>query len=75
MEPLTEEQQKDINERVEGFRTGYLELVKQFEVDFVSYPQYQQQADGTYSTIPTLTVVDKKYLPQQGIKSPFVEQP
>lgn len=71
---INEEQQKDINQRVEGFRGEYLALVEKYEVDFIAFPQYQQQQDGTFATVPSLVIADKKYRPAEPIKSPFVPQ-
>lgn len=55
---LTEEQ----TERMKKFREEYIELVKKYEVDFVSFPQYILQKDGYYQTTIITTLQDKKYL-------------
>lgn len=68
--PVTEEQQKDIDERVAEFRKRYLANVEELQVDFVSFPQYVQTQQGFYGTIPSMQLVDKKYMP---IPSPFAE--
>lgn len=63
MQPITEEQQKDIDSRVEQFRARYLASVEELQVDFVSFPQYVQLPNGIYGTVPNMTLVDKKYMP------------
>jgi len=60
---ITSEQQQDINDRVAKFREGYLDLVKQYEVDFVSYPQFIQTRGGAFQVVTPINLVDKKYLP------------
>lgn len=70
MEPLTPEQQEDITTRVTEFRQRYLDNVAELEVDFVCFPQYQQQPEGYFVTVPNMQMVDKRYMP---VPSPFTE--
>lgn len=49
--------------RLEGFRKEYLDLVKKYDVDFISYPQYTQTEDGAYATVIGMKLVDRKSIP------------
>lgn len=60
---LTEEQQTDIDTRIEEFLKRYRDNVLELEVDFVSYPQYVQTGQNTFSTYNGIHTVDKKYAP------------
>lgn len=71
MEPITEEQQKDIDVRVEEFRTRHLANVEELQVDFITYPQYVQVAPNVYGTYNGMHLVDKKYAP---VPSPLNEE-
>jgi len=53
------------------FRVAYLDLVKKYDVDFVSYPQYVQAPGGGYVTVTGMMLVDKKTLP---VPSPMTEK-
>lgn len=63
MEPLTPEQQEDVEIRLKEFKERYLALVQEFEVDFVSYPQYVQTGPQVFSTYNAMQLMDKKYAP------------
>ncbi len=63
MNPLTPEQKKDVETRVDAFRKGYVELVEKYQVDFVSYPQWVQNPNGAFLTVSNMTIVDKKFMP------------
>lgn len=67
MNEITQEQQDDINSRVEDFKKEYTKLVDKFQVDFISYPQYIPSENG-FTTAAQMTIIDKKYLP---VKSPI----
>jgi hypothetical protein len=67
--PITEEQQKQIND----FIKAYGELVKLHKVDFLSYPMFQPDGNGNWTVVvQTQAVLSKE---EEGIKSPFVAQP
>lgn len=68
---LTEEQQKDVTDRMDSFRGEYLSLVEKYEVDFVSFPQYVQTQSGAFTTVAGMSLVDKKYVP---VTSPILKQ-
>lgn len=68
---ITEEQQVDIDTRVAEFKEKYEALVKETQVDFVTYPQKIQIGQGVYADTCTIQIVDKKYLP---IPSPLNEE-
>lgn len=73
---LTKEQIKDIEVRTEGFKKKYVELTKEFSVDFLCYPQLvpvqgiPQQA-GSFVTIAHMEIIDRKYAP---IPSPIIQE-
>lgn len=69
MEPITPEQQEDINSRVEEFKKRHLANVEELMVDFVHFPQYVQIGPAVFGTQNTLQIVDKKYAP---IPSPLM---
>lgn len=70
---LTEEQQKDVNERVEAFQKEYVELTVKHQVDFITYPQYIGNPDGSFSTKVVGIAVDKKYIPSEVLKDKVEE--
>lgn len=60
---LSVEQQKDVETRIEGFRSAYLELTKKFEVELVAFPQYAPMNGGGFGTVTNIIIADKKYAP------------
>jgi len=62
-QPLTEEQQKDIEDRVKSFTEKYKALTEEYQVDFLSYPQFIQIGQGVFGTSMNIQLVDKKYTP------------
>lgn len=63
MPTLTPEQEADVEIRLKEFKERYLALVTEFEVDFVSYPQYVQTGPQVFSTYNAMQLMDKKYAP------------
>jgi hypothetical protein len=50
----------EYEKRVTEFRDKYLALVKEYDVDFISYPQFVQKSNGAFEIICTTNLVDKK---------------
>lgn len=72
MEPiLTEEQKKDVEERVAEFSKRHEENTNELGVDFVSFPQYMQIAPNAFATYASMHIVDTKYAP---IPSPLSDE-
>lgn len=71
MEKLTEEQQKDVEERIGAFMKDYEELIKRHQIDFVSYPVWLPTATGIFETRIQTSPMDRKYMP---VKSPFIKE-
>ena len=65
MEPITQEQQEDINIRVEEFVKRHRDNVAELEVDFVQFPQYIQIGPGMFATQSSIQPMDKRYLPKE----------
>lgn len=65
MEPhtLTEEQQKDVEERIAEFMKRYHAAVEELQVDLIRYPQYMQIGPEEFATRVVVQPMDKKYLP------------
>jgi hypothetical protein len=57
------EKEKDITNRIDGFRKDYQELIKKYQVDLTSYPVFVPNANGVYQVSVNVQIVDTKYLP------------
>lgn len=69
MQPLTPDQQADIEARSTEFRAKYLNLVAEYQMDFRAYPQYVQGPNGAFTTLVQMVLADKKYLPVPSMNS------
>ncbi len=63
MEPLTDDQKKDVSERIDGFTKDYNELSAKWQVAHATQPLYLSQGDGRYSTVVLTEAIDLKYRP------------
>lgn len=59
---LTDEQQKDVEERTKQFVERYQALVTELQIDFGQMPQYVPLGNGLFGTIIFNQPTDKKYL-------------
>ena len=67
---LTEEQQKDSAQRIATFKAGYQKLVAELQVDFLWFPQFIPNQQGTFSIGIGVQMMDKKYMP---VESPLTK--
>lgn len=71
MNNLTEEQQKDVDERATKFKEKYAALAAEFQMDFICYPQLVPTQEGHFVTIVNMQIVDRKYTP---VPSPIIKE-
>lgn len=60
---LTDEQQKDVEERTKQFLDGYTKLVEETQIDFGQMPQFVPIQQGLFSVMIFNQPQDKRYLP------------
>jgi hypothetical protein len=68
---LTEEQQKDVDARIEEFVKRHQKDVEELQVDFASSMQTVQIAPGIYANTIVVTPLDKKY---RSVPSPISKE-
>ncbi len=68
---LTEEQEKDVQERTKAFEDEYNTLMEKHEVYHAVFPQYVPVAPGIFATVSNITIVDRKYQP---VESPYKDK-
>lgn len=61
MPPVTDEQAKDIAERVEKFKQGHAKLVQDLQVDITAFPMWVPLEDHTFRTAIRMDYADLKY--------------
>lgn len=61
MPALTEEQQKDISERIEKFKEAHLKLVQDLQVDIHPTPVFTPVAPTAYGISLAMEYADLKY--------------
>ncbi len=66
--PQTDPAKDPTQERIQGFLTGYGDLVKEHGVDFASYPVFVPDGQGGFKIIVQNTPVDIK---NQPVRSPL----
>lgn len=71
MSQLTEEQNKDIAERIEKFKAAHKALVEEYQVDETSEPHCIPTGPYTYGIAIGMTYVDLKYR----VPSPIQNEP
>lgn len=69
MKPLTEEQQKDVEERTNAFQEKYGKLVEECQIDYANIPVYMPGENGTFQLTVQSYPVDIKY---RGVPSNFI---
>lgn len=65
---LTQEQEKDIEKRLEDFMKDYTDLTKKYQINFYSFPQFVPDKDGTFKISVITQPGDTKY---RSIPSPL----
>lgn len=64
------EKKDDSKERAEKFVAKYGELVKEFDIDFATYPMFTPDGNGGFKIVVQTQPVDMKGRAQ---KSPFIK--
>lgn len=62
MAKLTQEQEKDIQDRKTKFVAGYQELCKKYRCDLIGVPQFAPVSDMAFGVICPVMPIDTKYL-------------
>lgn len=71
MPELTEEQQKDIQDRAEAFMKDYNDLVQKHQIKIAAVPVFVPNEKGTWECMVQGGPTDVKYTP---VKSNFMQQ-
>lgn len=63
MNTLTEEQQKEVEERTAVFLEEYKALIDKHQMDFISFPVFVPNERGSFEVMLQTQPMDKKYAP------------